>query len=116
MTTDVITRALCATFGYDPDVYDLETVRGSFKGMRIVGPAGPVQFLPDRQIEARLSDPAFVAALQQNYATAQGDIKQAKRARAVVQPAVDAAATVAMWLIAGWKLAAGKPLSGSGGG
>ncbi len=105
---ETVTVALCATLGYDPDGYDLEQVRGKFKGVRVTNAAGPVTFIKQADLDRRMKEPGFVSAFQRNLQQAEKQRTNHERARRVLTPAVDAVATLAAWLAVGWRTAAGR--------
>lgn len=105
---DAVTRAMCATLGYDPDGYDLETVPGPFAGVRVVtrDPRTPVRGWRKAAYERMLAQPDFAAAFKANLEIAHAEHRRRARARKVIAPVANAAAVALAWLATGWKVAA----------
>lgn len=60
----IVTAAVLRCLGYDADTHDLVHVRGPFRGVRVVGPDGPVKFLRQRTFDAVTRGPIFAVAMQ----------------------------------------------------
>lgn len=119
VTNQGVSRALVVALGYDAATHDVEPVPGPFRGIRVVlrpgGARHSKHWIPadvlDRITKTRVFQARLEEALDQE---AERERNQAKAER-VVGPVMDAAAYLVAWLAAGWKLAAGNPMSGRGG-